>query len=207
MYSSNNPPILSALATRKQNQGGYNHINIETRLNCLALSSFQDFISNKLPPPLQTLMQCSLIAFLSLIIPERNLQPYLNNPTFLVDALISLNQKIKLTLKSVYLKKPKTPLPFLFTQAPRLLHIWVHSILNTLPNIVNCKRRFNPVSQTDIKLMRRIIEISLNTQPIFHNSAITIPGDTPFFQQTPFLKLNTLKDLRSIKLDKIDLHQ
>ena len=55
--------------------------------------------------------------------------------------------------------------------------------------------------------MRHIIEISLYTQPIFHNSAVTIPGDTPFFQQTPFLKLYTLKDLRSIKLDKTDLHQ
>ena len=205
MYSSNNPPILTALATRKQNQGGYNHINIETRLNFLALSSVQDFISNTLPPPLQSLMQCSLIALLSLIIPERNLQPYLNNPTYVIDALILLNQNLKSTLES--LKKPKTPLPSLFTQAPRVLHIWVNSILNTLPDTVNCKRRFNPVSQIDIKLLRRLIETSLNTQPIFHNSAITIPRDTPFFQQTLFLKLNTLKDLRSIKLDKIDLHQ
>ena len=207
IYSNNNPPIPSALATRNQNQGGYNHINIESRLDCIAISSFRDFINGSLPPPLQTLMHLSLLTFLSLLVPEEKMSPYRLSPTIVIDALISLNLKLKLRIKNIYTQSPKPPLPPSFAHAPRMLHIWLRGILETLPNIVNCRRRYNPTSHLDIRNLRQSIEENLNSQPIFHNSAIVIPADAHDFLQSPFLNVHTLSDLRTITRNKVDLHQ
>ena len=88
-----------------------------------------------------------------------------------------------------------------------MLHVWLRGILETLPNVVNCRRRYNPTSQLDIKNLRQVIEKNLNSQPIFHNSAIVIPADAQDFLQSPFLNVHILNDLRTITQNKVDLHQ
>ena len=94
--STKNPPILPEYAGLVPiEQSGYEYISLQKRLNAIAISLvIREYLdeSAPLPPPgaapVQRLMTCSLISLLSIKFDRIQLAPLLNNPTFLLDAVL-----------------------------------------------------------------------------------------------------------------------
>ena len=125
VFSTKNPPIPTEYAGLSIDQGGYEYISFQKRFNAIAIiSSFSEYVEESLPPPVQRLMTCSLISLLPLKFDLIQLTPLLNNPTFLLDAVLLIKDVIKEKMDDN--KKLKTA-------NPNILAIWHNGIMLTLP--------------------------------------------------------------------------
>ena len=129
VYFSRSPPIPPEYAGLSVKEGGYEHINFHNRIEAINISSLREYIDESLPPPLQRLISCSLLSLLALIFDLNQLAPLLNNPTFLLDAVLLIKDDIRQKIDDN--KK-------LNVANPNVLAIWLTGIMFTLPSTRFC---------------------------------------------------------------------
>ena len=158
VFGTKNPPIPAVYAGLPIEQGGYEYISVQKILNAIAISSIREFLDETLPPPVQKLMTCSLISLLSIKFDLIQMAPLLNNPTFLMDAVLLMKDVIKEKMfENMKLK----------IEPPNILEIWRYAIMVTLPSLQLAKRRFNPTVDIDILPLKQEFFQNLLVQPIF----------------------------------------